>query len=138
MSASVNKMTLVGNVGANPELRYLPDQTPATTIRVATTDKWKDRRTGEAREVTEWHTVAFIGPLAEIVGNYVRKGSQLYVEGKLRTRKWTDREGIERYSTEIRATEMQMLGKKEGGASAPPQGQPPAGDTSDLDDEIPF
>lgn len=110
--ASLNMVQLIGNVGADPELRYIPNGTATTTISVATTEKWKDRESGELQERTEWHRIVFFGKLAEIVGEYVRKGSSLYVQGHLRTRKWTDKEQVERYTTEIVADEMKMLDKR--------------------------
>ena len=112
--ASVNKVIVVGNLGADPETRYLPSGEAVTNIRVATTDKWKDKASGEQKEATEWHRISFFGRLAEVAGEYLRKGSQVYVEGSLRTRKWQDKDGSDRYSTEIRADVMQMLGSREG------------------------
>jgi single-strand DNA-binding protein len=137
--ASLNKTALIGNVGADPEIRYMPDGTPTAMISVATTDTWKDKATGEKKEKTEWHRVVFFKGLAEVVGEYIKKGSQIYVEGKLRTRKWTDKDGIDRYTTEIVAREMQMLGKKAANEvpNAPRADVPPtAGDMDDSD--IPF
>lgn len=110
--ASLNMVQLIGNVGADPELRYIPNGTATTTISVATTEKWKDRESGELQERTEWHRIVFFGKLAEIVGEYVRKGASLYVQGHLRTRKWTDKEQVERYTTEVVAGEMKMLDKR--------------------------
>jgi single-strand DNA-binding protein len=128
--ASVNKVILVGNLGRDPEVRYMPDGAAITNISVATTDAWKDKN-GEKQERTEWHRVAFFGKLAEIAGEYLKKGSQVYLEGRLQTRKWQDKEGQDRYTTEIVADRMQMLGSRSGmggGAasdggerSAPPQ-----------------
>lgn len=115
--ASLNKSTLIGNLGGDPELRYMPDGTPVATISLATTEAWKNKQTGVKEERTEWHRVVFFRGLAEVVAEYLRKGSQIYIEGRLRTRKWTDKQGIERYTTEIHGDEMQMLGKKEGGAA---------------------
>ena len=112
--ASVNKVILVGNLGRDPELRTFPSGDQVANVTIATTDKWKDKQTGEMKEATEWHRVVFNGRLAEIVGQYLRKGSQVYVEGSLRTRKWTDQAGVEKYSTEIRADQMQMLGGRQG------------------------
>jgi single-strand DNA-binding protein len=112
--ASVNKVTLVGNLGRDPEMRSFPNGDQIANVAIATTDRWKDKQTGEMKEATEWHRVVFNGRLAEIVGQYLRKGSQVYVEGSLRTRKWTDKDGIEKYTTEIRADQMQMLGSREG------------------------
>lgn len=153
--ASVNKVIIVGNLGRDPEMRTFPSGDQVANVRIATTDKWKDKQTGEAKEATEWHSVVFNGRLAEIVGQYLRKGSQVYVEGSLRTRKWTDQSGVEKYSTEIRADSMQMLGgRSEGGAApapaqrpapaprqapAPAQAQRSAGSGfDDMDDDIPF
>lgn len=159
--ASVNKVILVGNLGRDPETRYSPDGAAMTNISVATTSQWKDKGTGEKREETEWHRVAFFGRLAEIAGEYLRKGSQVYIEGRLRTRKWQDKEsGQDRYSTEIVADVMQMLGSRQGGGApledepraARSSGAPPArsgagkpaakepagGGVADLDDDIPF
>ncbi len=156
--ASVNKVIIVGNLGRDPETRYMPSGDAMTNIAVATTDKWKDKATGEQKEATEWHRVAFFGKLAEIAGQYLKKGSQVYVEGKLRTRKWTDKDGIEKYSTEIIADTMQMLGSRQGmgggsaamddsgyGGGAPSRASATAGAsapakraTTDFDDDIPF
>jgi single-strand DNA-binding protein len=156
--ASVNKVIIVGNLGRDPETRYMPSGDAMTNIAVATTDKWKDKATGEQKEATEWHRIAFFGKLAEIAGQYLKKGSQVYIEGKLRTRKWTDKDGIEKYSTEIIADTMQMLGSRQGmgggsasmddpayvsgpaknsstGARAPAKQAP---SMSDMDDDIPF
>jgi single-strand DNA-binding protein len=108
--ASVNKVILVGNLGRDPETRYMPNGDAVTNIAVATTESWKDKNTGEKKELTEWHRITFYRKLAEVVGQYTKKGSAIYVEGKLQTRKWTDKEGVERYTTEIIADSMQMLG----------------------------
>jgi len=114
--ASVNKVIIVGNLGRDPEMRTFPSGDQVANVTIATTDRWRDKNTGENREATEWHRVVFNGKLAEIVGQYLRKGSQVYVEGSLRTRKWTDQaSGQERYATEIRADAMQMLGSRQGG-----------------------
>lgn len=156
--ASVNKVIVVGNLGADPETRYLPTGEAVTNIRVATTDKWKDKASGEMKEATEWHRISFFGRLAEVAGEYLKKGSQIYVEGSLRTRKWQDKEGHDRYSTEIRGDVMQMLGSRAG--SGEPRGEPrgapagggasepasepkaaakkPAGKFDDMADDIPF
>ena len=112
--ASINKVIIVGNLGRDPEMRTFPSGDQVANVTIATTDKWKDKQTGEMKEATEWHRVVFNGRLAEIVGQYLRKGSQVYVEGSLRTRKWTDQSGVEKYSTEIRADQMQMLGSRQG------------------------
>ena len=151
--ASVNKVIVVGNLGADPETRFLPSGEAVTNIRVATTDKWKDKASGEMKEATEWHRISFFGRLAEIAGEYLKKGSQVYVEGALRTRKWQDKDGQDRYSTEIRADVMQMLGRREGGgepraepgeraapksAEAKAPAKKPAGKFDDMEDDIPF
>jgi single-strand DNA-binding protein len=155
--ASVNKVILVGNLGADPETKYLPSGDAVTNIRIATTDKWKDKASGEMKEQTEWHRVSFWGRLAEVAGEYLKKGSQVYVEGSLRTRKWQDKDGQDRYSTEIRGVVMQMLGRREGGgmpreesaggaerqarpaSAAKPAGEKkPAGKFDDMEDDIPF
>ena len=112
--ASVNKVIIVGNLGADPETRYLPSGDAVCNIRVATTDKWKDKASGDMKEQTEWHRITFFGRLAEIAGEYLKKGSQVYVEGSLRTRKYTDKDGVEKYATDIRADTMQMLGSRSG------------------------
>ncbi|WP_116139239.1 single-stranded DNA-binding protein [Trinickia diaoshuihuensis] len=112
--ASVNKVILVGNLGADPEIRYLPSGDAIANIRLATTDRYKDKASGEFKEATEWHRVAFFGRLAEIVGEYLKKGSSVYIEGRLRTRKWQGQDGQDRYSTEIVADQMQMLGGRGG------------------------
>ena len=145
--ASVNRVTIVGNLGRDPELRTFPSGDQVANVTIATTDKWKDKQTGEMKEATEWHRVTFNGRLAEIAGQYLRKGSQVYVEGSLRTRKWTDQSGVEKYSTEIRADQMQMLGGRPEGAApapaprpapAPPPAQRSAGSGFDDMDDIPF
>lgn len=143
--ASVNKVILVGNLGRDPEMRTFPSGDQVANVSLATTDKWKDKQSGEARDHTEWHHLVFNGRLAEIAGQYLRKGSQIYVEGSIRTRKWTDQQsGQERYSTEIRVDQMQMLGgKPEGGtqqqaAKAAPKQSPADGGFGDIDDDIPF
>ena len=155
--ASVNKVIIVGNLGADPETRYLPSGEAVTNIRVATTDRWKDKASGEMKEATEWHRISFFGRLAEISGEYLKKGSQVYVEGSLRTRKWQDKEGKDRYSTDIRGDVMQMLGSRAGagepregarerapvtaggeGAAKPAGAKKPAGKFDDMEDDIPF
>ena len=149
--ASVNKVILVGNLGADPETRYQTSGDAITNIRVATTDKWKDKASGEMKEATEWHRVAFFGRLAEIAGEYLKKGSQVYVEGRIRTRKYQDKEGHERYSTEIIGDRMQMLGSRAGAgeargeprdAPAEAKGEPAppkkGGKFDDMEDDIPF
>jgi len=149
--ASVNKVILIGNLGADPESRYMPNGDAVCNVRLATTESWKDKATGDKKEVTEWHRVVFFRKLAEIAAQYLKKGSQVYIEGRIKTRKWTDKEGQERYTTEIEATDMTMLGKREGlgapagGGEAPPDYQPPAAKQAaakpnfdDMDEDIPF
>lgn len=111
--ASVNKVIIVGNLGKDPEVRYAPSGDAFCNITVATTDSWKDKQTGEKREAVEWHKVVFNGKLAEIAGQYLKKGKPVYIEGSIRTRKWQNKEGVDQYSTEIRADNMQMLGSKD-------------------------
>jgi single-strand DNA-binding protein len=115
MARGINKVILIGNLGQDPETKAMPSGTTVCNLRVATSESWKDRQTGETKEQTEWHTVAMFGRLAEIAGEYLRKGSQVYIEGRLRTRKWQDKNGNDRYTTEIVANEMQMLGGRGGG-----------------------
>jgi single-strand DNA-binding protein len=112
--ASLNKVMIIGNLGRDPEVRYTADQAAIANISLATTSSWKDKNTGEKKEETEWHRVVFYGKLAEIVGQYAKKGRPLYVEGRLKTRKWTDKDGVEKYTTEIVADQMQLLGSREG------------------------
>ncbi len=114
MARGINKVILVGNLGKDPETRYMPNGKAVTNFTVATSESWKDKQTGEQREQTEWHNIVMYDRLAEIAAEYLRKGSQVYVEGKLRTRKWQDKEGRDRYTTEINANEMQMLGSRGG------------------------
>ena len=147
--ASINKVILIGNLGRDPENRYLPSGEQVTSIAVATTESWKDKTTGEKQSLTEWHRISFFGKLAEIAGQYLKNGSQVYIEGRLRTRKYTDKEGIDRYATEIIADTMQMLGSRQDGQEstgrnkyaeqtgrdAPSQRPAPM---SDMDDDIPF
>ena len=140
--ASLSKTQLIGNLGDKPEIRYTPDGKPVATVSLATTETWKDKNTGEKKEATEWHRLVFWGKLAEVVGEYLGKGSQIYVEGRNKTRKWTDKNGVDRYTTEIIVSEMQMLGKKEGGSTPAAPSAPPR-DYSDLPpildpDDIPF
>ena len=147
MARGINKVILVGNLGADPETRYMPSGSAVTNLSVATSESWKDKQTGEQKERTEWHKVAMFNRLAEIAAEYLRKGSQVYIEGKLRTRKWQDRDGNDRWTTEIVADEMQMLGGRGGGGgsapmssgqdSGPPSAPPQAG-PDDFDDDIPF
>lgn len=124
--ASVNKVILIGNLGKDPEVRYMPDGKAVANITIATSERWKDKTTGEKQERTEWHNVVFYSPLAEIVGQYLRKGSSVFVEGRLQTRKWQDKNGQDRYTTEIIANEMKMLGGRgeQGGGASPPSQQP--------------
>ena len=146
--ASVNKVILVGNLGRDPEVRYTPSGDSITNTTIATTDAWKDKQTGEKKEATEWHRVVFFGKLAEIAGQYLKKGRQVYIEGALRTRKWQDKEGTDRYTTEIVASEMKMLGSKPEGTAAPEPSRSAPGATpappsagsnfNDFEDDIPF
>ena len=154
MARGINKVILVGNLGQDPETRYMPSGSAVTNFTVATNESWKDKQTGEQKERTEWHKVAMFGRLAEIAAEYLRKGSQVYVEGKLRTRKWQGQDGQDRYTTEIIADEMQMLGGRggagggsfggggSGGSSGGGQqgggNTPPAPGPDDFDDDIPF
>ncbi len=143
MARGINKVILVGNLGADPDSRYMPSGSAVTNIRVATTSSWKDKQSGEPQEHTEWHNVALFGRLGEVAAEYLRKGSQVYIEGRLRTRKWQDKQGNDRYSTEVIASEMQMLGGR-GGSGAPSASAPPAvaeegaPARDDFDDDIPF
>ena len=120
MARGINKVILIGNLGADPETRAMPSGTTVANLRIATSESWRDKQTGEQQERTEWHRVAFFGRLAEVAGEYLRKGSQVYVEGSLRTRKWQDKQGNDRYSTEIVGNELQMLGGRGGGAAGGP------------------
>jgi len=159
MARGLNKVMLIGNLGADPEIRYTAGGSAIANLRLATAESWRDKESGEQQERTEWHRVVFFGRLAEIAGEYLKKGSQIYVEGRLQTRKWQDKDGADRYSTEIVANEMQMLGGRgaggggsgfEEGASRPsgssgrpqraPAGQAPQNDAPmpDFDDDIPF
>lgn len=130
MSASLNKVTIIGTLGRDPETRYMPNKEAVTTISVATNESWNDKASGEKKEVTEWHRVTFYRKLAEIAGEYLKKGSHIYLEGRLQTRKWTDKEGVERYTTEIISDTMKMLG----GRQNQEDNSPPL---SDMDDEQP-
>lgn len=156
--ASLNKVQLIGHLGADPETRYLPNGDAVTNVRIATSEKWKDKASGEEKEHTEWHRINFWGRLAEVAGEYLKKGAQIYVEGSLRTRKWQDKDGADRYSTEIRADRMLMLGRAPGGGEARQRAEPepekagaepagggarpaakkPAGKFDDMADDIPF
>lgn len=158
MARGVNKVILIGNLGQDPEVKYMPSGGAVTNVTVATSESWKDKTSGEQKENTEWHRVVFFRRLAEIAGEYLKKGSKVYIEGKLQTRKWQDQSGNDRYTTEIVANEMQMLDSRGGGAgggggggsynqssgaspSAPASGQQqqaPAGGMGDFDDDIPF
>ena len=151
MARGVNKVILIGNLGADPETRYSPGGSAVTNIRIATSEQWKDKQTGEQQERTEWHRIVFFSRLAEIAGEYLRKGSKVYVEGRLQTRKWQGQDGVDRYTTEIVAGEMQMLDSRGGGGGdfnqrPAPQQQPESqtagggsgGSDGDFDDEIPF
>jgi single-strand DNA-binding protein len=162
MARGVNKVILIGNLGADPETRSMPSGMTVANIRIATSESWKDKQSGEQKERTEWHNVALFGRLGEIAGEYLRKGSQVYIEGSLRTRKWQDKEGRDRYTTEVIADEMQMIGgrggagggaggggggggsggyepRDRGGESQPPAGGAGAGASAqDFDDDIPF
>lgn len=150
MARGVNKVILIGNLGQDPEVKYMPNGGAVANVTIATTETWKDRDTGEQQEKTEWHRVVFFRRLAEIVGEYLKKGSKVYIEGKLQTRKWQDQQGNDRYTTEIVANEMQMLdsrGGNMGGGSAggeskssaaPKPATAGAGGYDDFDDDIPF
>jgi single-strand DNA-binding protein len=156
MARGINKVILVGNLGADPETRYMPSGKAVTNIRIATSEAWKDKQTGDQQERTEWHAIVLYDKLGEISAEYLRKGSQVYIEGSLRTRKWQDKEGKDRYTTEIIAREMQMLGGRGGGGGSAmagsnesrpartmaPQSEerssPPAADEGGFDDDIPF
>ncbi len=118
MARGINKVILIGNLGGDPEVKYTASGSAVTNVTIATSENWKDKTTGENQERTEWHRVVFFGKLAEIAGEYLKKGSQVYVEGRLQTRKWQDKEGQDRYTTEIVANEMQMLGGRGGGAAS--------------------
>jgi single-strand DNA-binding protein len=151
MARGINKVILVGNLGKDPETRYMPSGKAVTNFSIATSESWKDKQTGEQKEQTEWHNIVMYDRLAEIAAEYLRKGSQVYVEGRLRTRKWQDKEGRDRYTTEIIANEMQMLGGRPGGATgtesrsepraaAPAErgGAPASPSRDEFDDDIPF
>jgi len=159
MARGVNKVILIGNLGGDPEVKYTAGGSAVTNVTIATSENWKDKTTGENQERTEWHRVVFFGKLAEIAGEYLKKGSQVYVEGRLQTRKWQDKEGQDRYTTEIVANEMQMLGGRGGGsasggadssraapgeapapraAGARASGSKATAAVEDFDDDIPF
>src|SRR6478735_2125865 len=155
MARGVNKVILIGNLGADPETRSMPSGMTVANIRVATSESWKDKQSGEQKERTEWHSVALFGRLGEIAGEYLRKGSQVYIEGSLRTRKWQDKEGRDRYTTEVIASDMQMIGGRGGGGAGGGGGgggttgsyesreraavtEPSGAGTEAFDDDIPF
>jgi single-strand DNA-binding protein len=132
--ASVNKVIIVGNLGRDPETRYMPNGEAVTNIAVATTESWKDKATGEKKELVEWHRCTMYRKLAEIAAQYLKKGSQVYLEGRLQTRKWSDKEGVERYTTEIIVDSMQMLGSKQGGSQQQEYSTP----EKFVDSDVPF
>ena len=134
----VNKAIIVGNLGNDSDTRYMPSGDAVTNISVATNESWKDKQTGEQKDRTEWHKIAAFGRLAEIMAEYLRKGSQVYIEGKLRTRKWQDQKGNDRWTTEIVADQMQMLGGKRDSTPSSRPAAPPQSDSGDFDDDIPF
>jgi single-strand DNA-binding protein len=149
MARGINKVILIGNLGKDPEVRYMPSGSAVTNVTLATSETWKDKQSGEKQERTEWHNVVFFNRLAEIAGEYLKKGSKVYVEGSLRTRKWQDKNGQDRYTTEIVASEMQMLDSRGGGgyqgadsyqSQDSGAGKSPAMETAadDFDDDIPF
>ena len=140
MARGINKVIIIGNLGNDPEVKYMPNGGAVANVTIATSESWKDKNTGEQQEKTEWHRVVFFRRLAEIVGEYLKKGSKVYIEGKLQTRKWQDKDGNDRYTTEIIAHEMQMLDSRRGDKERPASGstaRQPA-DTDDFDDDIPF
>lgn len=137
--SGLNKVQIIGHLGADPDQRFMPSGKAVTNIRVATSETWKDKQTGDKKEKTEWHSIVFFEKLAEIAGEYLRKGSQVYIEGKLQTRKWQDKEGKDRYTTEIIAQQMQMLGGKPQGERPAKQERPAQSDNEGgFDDDIPF
>ena len=143
MARGVNKVILVGNLGADPEVKYMPNGNAVANVTLATSESWKDKQSGEQKDKTEWHRVVFFRRLAEIAGEYLKKGSQIYIEGKLQTRKWQDKNGNDRYTTEIIANEMQMLGGRGGGsadfgAASSAATPAPAATVDEFDDDIPF
>ena len=147
MARGVNKVILVGHLGKDPEVRYMPSGNAVCNVTLATSDSWKDKQSGEQKDRTEWHNLVFYGRLAEIAGEYLRKGSQAYVEGRLQTRKWQDKSGNDRYTTEIIVNDMQMLGGRGGGGSADFNAAPTSSTASsatsssaadEFDDDIPF
>lgn len=153
MARGINKVILIGNLGRDPEVRYMPSGGAVANVALATSDQWRDKQTGEQQERTEWHRVVFFGRLAEIAGEYLKKGSKVYVEGRLQTRKWQGQDGQDRFTTEIVANEMQMLDGRGGGSAGyedraparqgggqpqPSQSEPAGGGFEDFDDDIPF
>lgn len=158
--ASLNKATLIGNLGRDPETRFMPSGDAVATFSIATTEKWRDKQSNEIKEATEWHRIVFFGKLAEVAGHYLKKGSQVYVEGKIKTKKYTDKDGIEKFSTEITGEKLVMLGGRQDGAASSPspssaptgngdsyraakEGRAPmpergSGTDPDMDDDIPF
>jgi single-strand DNA-binding protein len=145
MARGVNKVILIGNLGRDPEVRYMPNGQAVANVTIATSETWKDKTSGEQKEQTEWHRVVFFRRLAEIAGEYLKKGSKVYIEGRLQTRKWQNKEGQDQYTTEIVANEMQMLDSKGGGNnfSSPPSdmdmpNEPQMAAAGDFDDDIPF
>lgn len=139
MARGVNKVILIGNLGKDPEVRYMPSGAAVTNVTLATSETWKDKQSGEMQERTEWHKVVFFNRLAEIAGQYLRKGAKVYVEGSLRTRKWQGKDGQDHYTTEIVASELQMLdGKGEPRQQREPAQQPAGEPSADFDDDIPF
>lgn len=148
MARGINKVILIGNLGADPEVRYTPNNVAVVTVNIATSSGWKDKQSGEMQERTEWHRVVFFSRLAEIVSEYLRKGSKVYVEGSLRTRKWMDKNNVEKYTTEIIADEMQMLDGRGAGQNVPSSSEqheatpakaaPVSHSAADFDDDIPF
>lgn len=141
----LNQAQIIGHLGRDPETRYLPSGDAVTNFSIATTEKWRDKNTGEQKEATEWHRINTFGKLAEIAGQYLKKGSLVFIQGKIVTRKWQDKDGIERYSTEIRADSMKMLGGRPEGDQQqqrqhhqPPQHAPQGGSFDGMDDDIPF
>ncbi len=150
MARGINKVILIGNLGRDPETRAMPSGASVCNLNIATSESWKDRQSGEQQERTEWHRVVLFNRLAEIAAEYLHKGSQVYIEGSLRTRKWQDKQGVERYTTEIVANEMQMLGGRGGGAGSPvaegsreraaaePVGAASGAERDEFDDDIPF
>lgn len=147
--ASVNKLTIIGNLGADPEVRYLPSGDAVASLRVATTEKWKDKASGDVKEHTEWHRCNLFGRLAQVAADYLKKGSSVYIEGRIRTRKWQDQSGTDKYSVEVNVDQLQMLGGRADGAQQPAREQraaprnekqaaPAAGGFDEMEEDIPF